>query len=126
MDQLADVTNKVKMYDSLGKDFCVVPDTKLIKNVMDVIKKEGYISGYEEVKEGKFKTLRVLLARKINDFGAIKPRFAVGIDDYQKFETRFIPSKGFGFLIVSTPKGIMTNVEAKEKHMGGRLIAYIY
>ncbi|MGC8587020.1 MAG: 30S ribosomal protein S8 [Candidatus Micrarchaeia archaeon] len=126
MDQLADAANKVKMYDSLGKDFCIVPDTKLIRSVMEVIKKSGYIAGYEEVKEGKFKTLKVILARKINDFGVVKPRFAVGIEDYQKFEARFIPSKDFGVLIISTPEGIMTNEEAKEKHMGGRLIAYIY
>ncbi len=126
MDQLADAANKVKMYDSLGKDFCIVPDTKLIRSVMEVIKKSGYIAGYEEVKEGKFNTLKVILARKINDFGVVKPRFAVGIEDYQKFEARFIPSKDFGVLIISTPEGIMTNEEAKEKHMGGRLIAYIY
>ncbi len=56
----------------------------------------------------------------------VKPRHAVTVDEYQKYEMRYIPSRDFGILIVSTPKGIMSNKDAKEKHFGGRLIAYVY
>ncbi|MHA1369516.1 MAG: 30S ribosomal protein S8, partial [Promethearchaeota archaeon] len=41
-------------------------------------------------------------------------------------EMKYLPSKGFGFLIISTNRGLMTNEEAKEAGIGGRLIAYIY
>ncbi|MGD0511047.1 MAG: 30S ribosomal protein S8, partial [Candidatus Micrarchaeaceae archaeon] len=40
--------------------------------------------------------------------------------------SRYIPSKDFGILILTTPKGIMTNKEARENKIGGRLLAYVY
>ena len=58
--------------------------------------------------------------------GAIKPRFAVKATEYEKFEKRYLPAKGFGILIVSTVKGLMTHYEAKQQGLGGRLIAYCY
>ena len=76
--------------------------------------------------EGKFKKIKVTLSNKINNIGVIRPRYAVKVDDFQKYETRFIPSRDFGLLIISTPDGVMTNRDAKEKKVGGRLIAYVY
>ncbi|MAG78181.1 30S ribosomal protein S8, partial [archaeon] len=58
--------------------------------------------------------------------GVIKPRFSVKIDGYEKFEKRFLLSKDFGLIIVSTSKGIMTHIEAKEKKLGGKLLAFVY
>jgi small subunit ribosomal protein S8 len=47
-------------------------------------------------------------------------------DQYEKWEKRFLPAVGFGILIVSTQKGVMTHATAIEQGMGGRLIAYVY
>ena len=44
----------------------------------------------------------------------------------EKFERRFLPAKDFGIIIMSTDKGMMTNNEAKEKNLGGKLIAFVY
>ncbi|MDE1856001.1 MAG: 30S ribosomal protein S8 [Candidatus Micrarchaeota archaeon] len=126
MDLLANTINTIKVNENAGLSSCVISDTKLIKSVVEVMKRSGYITGFDEVKEGRFKKLRIMLARKINDIGIIKPRFAVSLSDYQKYEARFIPSKDFGVLILSTSKGIMTNREAKEHKIGGRLLAYVY
>jgi small subunit ribosomal protein S8 len=126
MDTLADALNKIKLYENLGKYECSVSSTKLIKSVLEVLKNHKYIESFEEYKEGKFPALKIRMAKRINYLGVIKPRFAVGINDYQKYEARYIPSRDFGILIVSTPKGIMTNREASEKKIGGRLIAYVY
>ena len=126
MDTLADSLNAIKTHELAGIDECKLRSVKIVRNVLDVLKAHGYIKGYDLVKSGKFTMLNVKLAKKINDIGAIKPRFAVGVDDYQKYELRFIPSKSFGMLIVSTPEGIMTNSDAKARHLGGRLLAYVY
>lgn len=126
MDLLADTINQIKVNETAGLGHCVINDTKLIRAVVEVMKRSGYISGFEEVKEGRFKKLKVMLAKRINDVGIIKPRFAVALADFQKYETRYIPSKDFGILILSTAKGIMTNREAKEQKTGGRLLAYVY
>jgi small subunit ribosomal protein S8 len=126
MDVLADALNKIKLYEGLGKYECTVGSTKLVKSVLEVMKKHKYIEGYKEFKDGKFSKITVSMAKKINYLGVIKPRYAVGVDEYQKYEARYIPSKDFGILIVSTPEGIMTNREAREKRIGGRLMAYVY
>ena len=44
----------------------------------------------------------------------------------EKFEQRYLPAKSFGMLIISTSKGMLTNIQAKEKKIGGKLIAYCY
>ena len=47
-------------------------------------------------------------------------------EEYEKFEKRYLPAKGFGIIIVSTPKGLMIHKEAISKVTGGKLIAYCY
>ncbi len=125
-DLFADAINSIKVAENAGIDYCIVNNTKLIREFTEVMKKNNYIEEFEVVKDGKFSKIRVKLAKRINKMGIIKPRFAVGLEEFQKYETRFIPSKDFGILILSTPKGIMSNRDAKSMHMGGRLLAYVY
>ena len=66
------------------------------------------------------------LEGNINKCGVIKPRHAVKKDEFEKFEKRYLPAKNFGILILTTPEGIMTHHDAKERGIGGRLLAYMY
>jgi small subunit ribosomal protein S8 len=125
-DVLAETLNKIKNCETLGRAECKVASTKLVRSVLLTLKKNGYVTEMEEEQEGKFKRIKVTLSNRINDIGVVRPRYAVSVDDFQKYENRFIPSRDFGLLIVSTPGGIMTNRDAKEKKVGGRLIAYVY
>ena len=126
VDVFADAINKIKVYENAGMYECTVQSTRLMRAVLDTMKSNNYITKYEEVKEEKFKTIKITLSKRINDIGVIKPRYPVSARELQKYEMRYIPSKDFGILIVSTPQGIMTNKEAKQKNTGGRLIAYVY
>lgn len=126
VDVFADAINKIKVYEDRGLYECVVPSTKLLRSVLAKMKESNYIGGFEEYTEGKFKMIKITLSKKINDIGVIKPRYPVTTLDYQKFESRYIPSINFGILIISTPEGVMTNKEAREKKIGGRLLAYVY
>lgn len=126
MDRFADAINKIKTNERIGRMECKLYSTKLLKTVLDLMQKEEYITSYEEFKEKRISYLKVKLSNKINSIGVIKPRYAVGNDDIQKYEIRYIPSKDFGILILTTPQGIMTNRQAREKKIGGRLLAYVY
>ncbi|MFP3279365.1 MAG: 30S ribosomal protein S8 [Candidatus Micrarchaeota archaeon] len=137
MNVFDNAINAIKVNEMVGKDECIIPSTKLLKRVLDLLKANNYIAGYEEFKDNKIPKLRVRLSKSINNIGVIKPRFPVRVNEFNKYEKRYIPefnkyekryipSKDFGILIVSTSKGIMTNKEAKEKHLGGRLLAYVY
>ncbi len=125
-DLFADALSIIKNAEAVGKTEAVVPANKVIKNFLEVLKNENYIGSYEFVDDGKSGFFKVGLIGKINNCRAIKPRFAVKAGEFEKWERRFLPASGFGVLVVSTSKGIMTHEEAKEKNLGGRLLAFVY
>ncbi len=126
VDLLSEAINIIKTNERIGRRECVVSSTKFIKSMLNVMKANGYINEFEEFREGKFPKLRVMLSNKINSIGVIRPRFAVERSRIQVYESRYVPSRDFGVIIMSTSKGLMTSKEAKEKGLGGRLIAYMY
>lgn len=126
-DPLADALNTIRTHEMTGKSECTLyPASGIIREVLLIFQKQGYIGEFEFVDNGTSGLFKVRLLGKVNSCGVIKPRFAVKKAEWNKWEQRYIPGKGFGLLIVSTPKGIMTNSDAKDKGTGGRLIAYIY
>ena len=126
-DPLANVLSAVLNSERLGKSECVLAtSSKLIKTVLDLLKRSNYIEDFKIIKDNKAGLLKITLQGSINKCGAIKPRFSVKKDNFEKYEKRYLLAKDFGILIVSTPKGIMTHYEAIEKGLGGRLIAYCY
>ncbi|MCL5440548.1 MAG: 30S ribosomal protein S8 [Candidatus Marsarchaeota archaeon] len=126
VDYLADAINTIRTNEHIGRRECTIRSTKLIRAVMDVMKGGSYIGGYEEFDDRHVRMMKVSLSNRINKVGVIKPRSAVTKNNIRDYESRYIPSRDFGMLIISTPAGLMTNKEAKEKGTGGRLIAYVY
>jgi small subunit ribosomal protein S8 len=126
IDLLSDGLNKIKLCERVGKPDCEVKSSKLLASVLDVLKAHGYIEGYSAKDNGKGGALVVKLNGKINELRSVKPRFAVSSKQWVEKETNFLPSYNIGLLVVSTPKGVMSNKEAKEAKMGGRLIAFVY
>lgn len=126
VDRVADAINTIKTNERIGRRECTLYSTKMIRAILDVMSKSSYITGYTEFKDGKVSKVKVQLSNRINHIGVVKPRYAIKASDIQKYEMRYIPSRDFGILILSTPKGLMTNREAKENSIGGRLIAYVY
>ena len=108
------------------KECLVVPASKLTSEVLRTIQKHKYIGEFEFVDDGRAGKLRVQILGRINKCGVISPRFNVGKDEFAKWEMRFLPAVGFGILIVTTPIGVMSHLEAMEKDIGGRLLGYVY
>ena len=126
-DPLADALNTIRTHEKAGKRDCtIIPASTQIKEVLLLLQRNSYIGDFEFVDDGKSGSFRVKLLGNINDTKTIKPRFSVKLGDWSKWEQRFIPSRDFGMLIVSTPHGLMTNTEAKKKATGGKLVAYVY
>ncbi len=126
-DPLADVLSNINNAEKVGKLNCIAePSSKTVKSVLNILKKKGYIKDFKEVTSPKGNALDITLSGKINKCSVIKPRYSVKVSDLEKFEKRFLPAKNFGVLIISTSKDILTHYDAKEKNIGGRLIAYCY
>jgi small subunit ribosomal protein S8 len=120
---LSKILNAERRYRS---ECLIKPTSKVLKKVLEVMRDKGYIGGFVDINDNRGNVTKVNLIGKINKCNAIKPRFSVMISDFEKYEKRYLPAKGFGMIIVSTNKGIMTLDEAKEKKIGGRLLAYCY
>lgn len=125
-DHLADALNTIKTHEIVGQDRCTVKATRLVGQVLEVLKRHKYLKDYKRVEGSKENNFEVELQGTINDCGVIKPRIPVRRHDWNKTEEEFIPAYNIGLLIVSTPQGLMTNADARERHTGGRLLAYVY
>jgi len=126
-DVLNDTLVALKNAESVGKPELVIgPTSKLLKGVLKIMQQLGYIGEFEQIADNKGGKFRITLTHKVNKCGAIKPRFAIKREDYEKWEQRYLPARDFGVIIVSTSSGLMTHYDAKKKCLGGRLIAYVY
>ena len=126
-DTLANALSHMLNCEKVGKNTCIIRDaSKMIKEVLEIMKSHNYVSKIEFKESPKGNTIIVELKGSINNCGAIKPRFPVGLEGYEKYERRYLPAKDFGIMIVSTTKGLMTQDKAIEQKLGGKLIAYCY
>lgn len=126
-DPVSNILSNMQNAEKVGKKICKAkPVSKVITKILDILKAKHYIGEYKVIDDHKGKIIEVNLLGKINKCNVIKPRYPVKKDNYEKFEKRYLPAQGFGIIIVSTSKGIMTIEEAKEKKLGGRLLAYCY
>ena len=109
------------------KDNCiVVPTSKLGIQVLNTLKKEGYIGEFEHIDDKRGGKFKIKLLAKISKCGAITPRFKVKKDEYGVWERQFLPSYDRGMLLVTTNQGVMSHKEAVDKNIGGFLIGYVY
>lgn len=121
-DIIANAMNCLMNTKRAGKnDTCVVPSSKLLQDVLGIMKRNSYISSYKE-QDGEAE----IVLGSFNSCKAIKPRFYVRKNEFDKYVRRFLPARDFGILIVSTSKGLLTHKEAMEKNIGGSLIAFCF
>jgi len=126
-DSLAQALSHINNSEAVSKQVVELkPVSTMLKNILDILKDNMFVGSYEIVKIPSGEKLVLNLLGNINKCGVIKPRFSYKFEDSEKVEMKYLPAKGFGIVIVSTPKGLMTLAEAKENKIGGRLIAYCY
>jgi small subunit ribosomal protein S8 len=123
-DLLTDAITIIRNAELVGKMVCKVPKSKLIENVLNVLREEKYIEDFKVLPEER--KIEVKLLGKINDCKTIKPRLPVKKTEYEKYEARYLPAPDFGILVVTTSHGVISHRKAKEKNIGGKLLAYVY
>lgn len=108
------------------KETTIKPVSKITKKILAILQENYFIGSSEIVENKKGGYIKINLIGNINKCGVIKPRFSVTLDEFEKFEKRYLPAKNIGIIIISTSKGIMTHKEAMKKNIGGKLLAYCY
>jgi len=125
-DTLADALAAIKNAEKVGKKECVTKASKIIKSILKILQDNDYIGSFEFIDDGRAGKFKIELKGKVINCNVIKPRVSARVDEFEKYEKRFLPAREIGLLIVSTPKGIVDHKKAKELHTGGKLLAYCY
>jgi small subunit ribosomal protein S8 len=124
-DLIADVFSAIKNADKIGKKEIVVNSSKLVENILTILKDKGYIENFEVILKNNYQELKINLKNKINELKVVKPRHSFKKEELIKFKKRYLPGDNIGYLIVSTSKNqITTDRDLKEE--GGVIIGYIY
>ena len=127
MDPLVNALNTIMSHEGRRKNECIItPASGLVGRVLRLIQSKGYIGEIEFIDDGRQGKFRVQLFGRINECEAVTPRFKTRVSEMEKWEKRFLPSRNLGLIILSTNKGVMDHVQAKEEHVGGVLLAYVY
>lgn len=120
-DIVADGLNQImNTKKAKKKELILKKHSKILKEILDLAKKEDYLDYSVEAKG-----LKVII-KNVNEIKAIKPRYTVQVKKINFYVRRFLPAKNFGFVVVSTSRGIMKHYDAESKNIGGCLLAYMY
>ncbi len=128
-DPIADMLTRIRNgYQAKMTTVDVAPYSKVKAEIAKILKKEGYIENYATEGDGIEKKLVVTL-RYVNGekvVRGIKRISKPGLRIYAKGDNLPRVLNGLGVAIISTSEGMMTDKEARKKHIGGEVIAYVW
>lgn len=128
-DPIADMLTRIRNAGSAHHDTVEMPFSKIKLSIAEILEKEGYIDGFEVMKGTSYDTLRMSLK-----YGPNREQLINGIKRISKPGLRIYTKNtdiprvlgGLGIAIISTSKGVLTDREAREKNVGGEVIAYVW
>jgi small subunit ribosomal protein S8 len=127
-DPLGDMLTRIRNGQRAKKDSVLSPASKLRARVLEVLQREGYIRGYTEDATGLHPQLRIEL-KYFEGEPAIKHVARVskpGRRIYSGSKELPVIRNGLGITIVSTPKGVLSDAEARVQNVGGEVLAEVF
>ena len=129
VDPIGDMITRIRNAQMRSLSSVKIPGSKFRANILDVLKKEGYISDYKFLTDVKDKNSLTVSLKYDNGNPVIKEIKRVskpGRRIYAKADSIPIIQNGLGLAIVSTSKGIMSDNDAKNKNIGGEIICRVF
>ena len=128
-DKIADMLTRIRNANQMRYTEVEVEGTKMTKGIAEILKNEGYIADYKYTKNSNGDKMTLTLK-----YGNKKERVITGLKRISKPGLRVYAQadklprvlNGLGIAIISTSQGLMTDKEAREKGLGGEVLAYIW
>ena len=129
-DPIADMLTRIRNANTAKHDTVDVPASKMKLSIAQILLDEGYISKYDIIEDGNFKTIHITLK-----YGADKTEKIIsGIKRISKPGLRIYAGKeelprvlgGLGVAIISTNQGVITDKKARELQVGGEVLAFVW
>ena len=127
-DPLGDMLTRIRNGQQAKKDSILTPASKLRAHVLDVLQREGYIRGYSEEQVAGHKGLRIEL-KYFEGQPAIQHLARISKPGRRVYSgSTELPRirNGLGTVIVSTPRGVLSDAEAREQNVGGEVLAEVF
>ena len=129
-DTIADMLTRIRNANSAKHDSVDIPASNMKKAIAQILVDEGYVKSYNVIEDGKQGTIRIVLKYQ----GPSKSPVLMGLRRVSKPGLRIYSSsedmpkvmKGIGTAIVSTSKGVMTDKKARQEHVGGEVLAFVW
>ena len=128
-DPVADMLTRIRNANSAKHDTVDVPASNLKKAIAQILLDEGYIKAFNLVENGNQGIIHITLkyqAKKAQVISGLKRVSKPGLRIYAGAEEIPYVLKGLGIAIISTSKGVMTDKKARELHIGGEVLAFVW
>ena len=127
-DPVADMLTRIRNANSAKHDTVDVPASKMKKAIAEILLEEGYIKNFQIISDNQQGVIRITLKyngtekaiaglRRVSKPGL---RVYAGADELPRV------LRGLGIAIISTSKGVMTDKKAREAHVGGEVLAFVW
>ena len=128
-DPIADLLTRIRNASSAKHDTVDVPASNMKKSITQILLDEGYIKGMQVIEDNKQGIIRITLkydADKKSAISGLRRVSKPGLRIYTSCEKMPRVLKGLGIAIVSTPKGVMTDKQARKDNVGGEVLAFVW
>lgn len=128
-DPIADMLTRIRNANMVRHASCDIPASNMKKSIAEILKKEGFIKGFDVIEDNKQGMIRVQMKYSKED-----ERVISGIKRISKPGLRVYANKteiprvlgGLGIAIISTSNGVITDKEARKSAVGGEVICYVW
>lgn len=128
-DPIADMLTRIRNASSAHHESVDVPASQLKRGIAQILKEQGFVRDFERVKDSKYPTIRLHLrytGKRDPVITGIRRVSKPGQRIYRKSTDMPRVVGGLGIAIVSTPKGLMTEREARQSNVGGEVLCYVW
>jgi small subunit ribosomal protein S8 len=128
-DPLADLLTRIRNANRIGRTTVDCPASNLKRGALAVLKREGFIREYKDLEGVKFPTVRIYLKYGPDNEKVIRHLQRVskpGRRVYAKVRDLSVLLNGIGVRILSTPQGVLSDRECRDRNVGGEILAEVW
>mmetsp|Transcript_17470 Transcript_17470/g.39559 ORF Transcript_17470/g.39559 Transcript_17470/m.39559 type:complete len:131 (-) Transcript_17470:287-679(-) len=124
---LANALKAISNAEKIGKNEVLIKKiSSVLLKFLKIMQKKGYIGKIIRIEDHRCGKIIVQLIGRINKCRVISPRFDIKLNNFETWINKVLPSRQYGFIVLSTSMGIMDHKSASLKKTGGKILGFFY